>query len=165
MAKRTFRPLWRKPTQKIPLPIYFCPHGESTKYWANRSQRNEGGGGVRWWQWAVFPCCSHSFIHHTLWRRELGWTLQTEQGQWSHPAYHGSLGGKGRSGFPNALQKAEIYSIRVPRLWDLLEHSAELTKQPKFQLFMGHSWDPSQGQIHHSGIAEPLTVKGPARLP
>lgn len=58
-----------------------------------------------------------SFIHssHSL-EKGAGRMLQTEQGQRSHPAYHGSLCGKGRSRFPKALQKAGIYSTRVPRL-------------------------------------------------
>ena len=90
-----------------------------------------GWGGWPWWQRAVFPCCSHSFIHssHSL-EKGAGRMLQTEQGQRSHPAYHGSLCGKGWSRFPNALQKAGIYSTRAPRLWDLLNTQQTLPNNP-----------------------------------
>lgn len=59
------------------------------------------------------------------------------------PKSTSSLWGKGRGGFPDALEKAGLYSSRVPGPWDLLaEHSAELSKQPISQLFTWHSQHP-----------------------
>ena len=167
MAERTFRPLWRKPTQKIPLPIYFCPHGENSKYWANRVPKEWVGGLWPWWQRAVFPCCSHSFIHHTLWRKELGGCCrQSRDNDLILPTMVHCVG---RAEVAFQMHSKRQESI-VPGSHDYrtcwtLSRPYQTTHLPTLHRAQLMPWDPFfQGQIHHSGIAVPLTVKGTARL-
>lgn len=55
----------------------------------NKERPEEWGGHKeRWWAVRTFLLLLviHSF--NTAWCLELGWMLQIERGQWSHPTYH-----------------------------------------------------------------------------
>lgn len=164
MAKRTFRPLWRKLTQKIPSAPSISVHMGRVP-----NIEQTGARGIRGWgglvtMGSLSTLLSSVYSSHSL-EKGVSWTLADRAGTMISSCRSWFSVWEGQKWLSSNLKVHRNLQHQAPTTVDLLEHSAELTKQPKFQLFMGHSWCPESRPRPDPPLSDiDSIVKGPARL-